>query len=56
MLDWLKNEAAADIRDVSGVQECVQLPGDVIFVPEFWGHAVVNVRESMAVAYEFHEI
>ena len=37
------------------VQECVQLPGDVVFVPELWGHAVVNLRPSIAVAYEFHE-
>ena len=34
-------------------KECVQLPGDVVFVPEGWGHAVVNTEHSIAVAYEF---
>lgn len=33
--------------------ECVQRPGDIVYVPENWGHAVVNVEDSIAVAYEF---
>ena len=32
---------------------CLQLPGDTIYVPENWGHAVVNVEDSIAVASEF---
>ena len=32
---------------------CYQLPGDVLFVPEGWGHAVINKQHSVAVAMEF---
>ena len=33
--------------------ECVQYPGDMVFVPDMWGHAVINLRESVGVASEF---
>ena len=33
--------------------QCRQESGDVLFVPEAWGHAVLNVGESVGVASEF---
>lgn len=33
--------------------ECVQHPGDVVFVPDMWSHAVINLRESIGVNSEF---
>jgi len=33
--------------------ECVQHPGDLVFVPDMWGHAVINLRESIGIASEF---
>ena len=33
--------------------ECVQNPGDMIFIPDMWGHAIVNLQESIGVASEF---
>jgi len=33
-----------------GVLECTQQPGDVIFVPEGWWHATLNLGEVLAVA------
>lgn len=33
--------------------ECVQYPGDMVFVPDMWGHAVINLREGVGVASEF---
>lgn len=33
--------------------ECVQYPGDLMFVPDMWGHAVINLREGVGVASEF---
>jgi hypothetical protein len=27
--------------------------GDVFFVPDFWGHAIVNLDESIGYAQEF---
>jgi hypothetical protein len=37
-----------------GVQAlgCVQTAGDVMIVPEIWGHGVLNIQESVAVATE----
>ena len=32
---------------------CLQFPGDTIYIPENWGHAVVNMEDSIAVASEF---
>ena len=45
--DWWKDVYNKDAL------ECVQYPGDLIFVPDMWGHAVVNLRESIGVAAEF---
>ena len=33
--------------------ECVQMPGDVIYVPESWGHVTLNLAPSVGVAVEF---
>lgn len=33
--------------------ECIQYPGDLMFVPDMWGHAVLNLRESIGLAAEF---
>ena len=33
--------------------ECVQHPGDMIVLPDMWGHAVINLRESVGLASEF---
>ena len=35
--------------------ECVQEPGDIIYVPEGYGHAVLNLEESLAVAMEIQQ-
>ena len=35
------------------VMECVQHPGDMVFVPDMWGHSVINLRESIGMAAEF---
>ena len=32
---------------------CVQRPGDVLWVPDYWGHAVLNLDETVGVALEF---
>ena len=35
--------------------ECEQRGGDVVFVPAYWAHAVLNARDSVAVALEFSQ-
>jgi hypothetical protein len=34
---------------------CVQTAGDVMIIPESWGHGVLNIQESIAVATEFKQ-
>ena len=47
------------LRAESGEQEAaewvdvVQRPGDVLWVPELWGHATLSLAESVAVAVEY---
>ena len=43
---WIKNRTGDYL-------ECIQMPGDVVYVPQNWGHAVINEAASIAVAYEF---
>ena len=38
----------------NGALQCLQLPGDVLYIPENWGHSVINLYPSVAVAMEFH--
>lgn len=48
--EWWKD---AYSKETTGALECVQYPGDLVFVPDMWGHAVINLRESIGVAAEF---
>jgi hypothetical protein len=43
------------VRGGSGVWIGVQNPGDLVFVPEFWGHAVLNLADSLAFAREWFQ-
>lgn len=35
------------------VHECIQEQGDVLYIPEHWSHAVLNLAESVGIATEF---
>ena len=37
----------------SGVLECVQRAGDLMFVPKEWSHQTVNLQPTLAIAQEF---
>ena len=45
--EWLKRHST------KAALECVQQAGDVLFVPDFWGHGTINLMASVAVASEF---
>ena len=45
--EWLERHGT------EGALECVQQAGDVLFVPDFWGHGTINLMPSVAVASEF---
>ena len=47
--DWWKET----YKNKPDALECVQYPGDMVFIPDMWGHGVINLRESMGVASEF---
>ena len=51
--DWYGGYSDGGARDGPVAVECVQRPGDVLYIPESWGHAVVNLQDSIGVAYEF---
>jgi len=36
------------------VLECEQNAGDLLYIPDFWGHAVLNLEPSVAIASEIH--
>ena len=63
---WPPNEAFFSIQHIqdwiyqyshygnySNAVECIQLPGDVLYIPDNWGHAVINEEHSIGFAYEF---
>ena len=49
--DWWRER----YRDGKGARawECIQYPGDLMVLPDMWGHAVINLQESVGVASEF---
>jgi hypothetical protein len=38
--------------NLTGRLEVLQGPGDMVFIPGLWGHAVINLADSVALAYE----
>lgn len=52
MLDFYETDR--ETFAARGVQPmtCVQTSGDVLIIPESWGHGVINIQESVAMATE----
>ena len=38
--------------NLDGALQCVQGPGDLLFIPEGWAHAVLNIEDVLAAAIE----
>ncbi len=56
ILDWWRDNHASTEGAWSNEAtplECVQYPGDMMFVPDMWGHGVINLKESIGLASEF---
>ena len=49
ILEWWRDS----YRGSPDALECVQYPGDLVFVPDVWGHAFINLREGLGIASEF---
>jgi hypothetical protein len=52
VLDWVEHDLQGLIDEGHEMVECVQYQGDILVVPELWGHAVLNLQDSVAVASE----
>ena len=51
-LEWFRTEYQVLKRSRIAPLEVIQRPGDVIWVPEKWGHAVINLKPSVGFAME----
>jgi histone arginine demethylase JMJD6 len=49
MHEWAKVHRESFAADL---HECVQRPGEVLFVPQYWYHAVLNVSDCVGIAVE----
>ena len=47
---WRQNRIRSNDRVV---WECIQHSGDVLILPDMWGYATINLRESIGVSSEF---
>jgi hypothetical protein len=52
---WLQNQYPK-LHEEQRPLECTQNAGDLIFVPELFGHATYNEQESVGVGVEFSSI
>ena len=48
VMQWVKSQYSS----INAI-ECVQQEGDVLYVPKYWSHAVLNTKESVGIAREF---
>lgn len=51
--NWLKGDQYKKLKEEGAMLECIQEPGDVLYVPSSWGHGVLNLAESVGYAMEF---
>jgi hypothetical protein len=52
ILDFFESDMKAfEARGVHS-KTCVQVAGDVMIIPESWGHGVLNLQESVVIATE----
>lgn len=51
--NWVASSYPSMLKSGASIYECIQEPGDVLYVPELWAHGVVNLAESVGVAMEF---
>lgn len=49
--DWLR-EVYPTLSVSERPLECVQTPGDVLFIPDGWEHATLNLGQTVAAAFE----
>jgi hypothetical protein len=53
ILDFYETDRLEYLKENVRPVTCVQTAGDVMIIPESWGHGVLNLQETIAVATEF---
>eukprot|EP00040_Diaphanoeca_grandis_P025275 m.139786 g.139786 ORF g.139786 m.139786 type:complete len:864 (+) comp30080_c0_seq2:305-2896(+) len=54
IMEWLADGNVERLSEIDGaLYSCVQEAGDIIFVPEAWGHGILNLQETVGFAIEF---
>lgn len=52
--NWLGRQANGDSdASLRHALECIQEPGDLVYIPASWAHGVLNLAESVGFAIEF---
>lgn len=49
VLEWWRDS----YQESPDALECVQYPGDLVFIPDMWGNGFINLREGVGIASEF---
>ncbi|KAI6651982.1 hypothetical protein LOD99_4527 [Oopsacas minuta] len=52
VLDWYRDDVLNSIED-KGYLGCTQDSGDLLYIPDMWGQAVLNIKESIGFSQEF---
>ncbi len=48
---WFEEDYPVLREAGTAMYECMQHSGEIMFIPHLWGHAVVNVRDSIGAAF-----
>ena len=51
--EWMREEHREEQPRVEGMLECEQRAGDLLVMPDLWGHLTYNLETSVGVAQEF---
>ena len=47
---WFERFDKMDSKNKPQYVQCIQNPGDVVYVPDHWGHAVLSIGDKPAIA------
>lgn len=53
---WMQSNPLPADKAATARYECIQLPGDIVYVPDSWAHGVLNLAESVGFAMEFEAL
>ena len=51
--EWIEHRLPQLLADGEPVFRCEQREGDMLVLPDFWGHLTINMEVSVGIAQEF---